>query len=115
MLILGSPIQVNTSIDSEVTPTHLTLMWSPPFLWPGERISQYSVIILATIMHCQHTITDHWINGNYSDQIVSFAQSLEIPLCTDNIDIFVSAISTSAEHLSTYHVIGQSLSSSENS
>ena len=27
--------------------THRTLMWSPPFLWPGQRIQQYNISVTS--------------------------------------------------------------------
>ena len=37
----GSPISPNPSISKNTT--HFIILWSPPFLWPGQRIQHYNV------------------------------------------------------------------------
>ena len=37
----GSPLLSNPTISKNAT--HVTLMWSPPFLWPGHRIQYYNI------------------------------------------------------------------------
>ena len=37
----GSPVSPNPSISKN--DTHLILLWSAPFLWPGQRIQQYNI------------------------------------------------------------------------
>ena len=42
----GSPISPNPSIAKN--PTHFVLLWSPPFLWPGQRIQHYNISMINT-------------------------------------------------------------------
>ena len=43
IIITGPPISPNPYLVKNAT--HLTLMWSPPFLWPGQRIQQYNISV----------------------------------------------------------------------
>ena len=40
----GSPVSPNPSISKN--DTHLILLWSPPFLWPGQRIQYYNITLI---------------------------------------------------------------------
>ena len=42
IVITGPPVSPNPLLSKN--DTHLTLMWSPPFLWPGQRIQHYNII-----------------------------------------------------------------------
>ena len=110
---LASPVAQNPTIDYERLTNHITLLWSPPFLWPGERIHHYNVIF-AIKRQC--TITNYWVNGDYSAETVSFTRRInhDIPVCTE-FEFFISAISIdTSEQLQTFNVTGWIKPSSKN-
>lgn len=76
----------------------LTLSWSPPFLWPGERILHYNVLF-TTEREC--IVAEHRVNSNYSDQVVSFTRRInynESPMCSEiKFYIFAIGIDTSVQ------------------
>ena len=43
IIFTGPPISPNPLVAKNAT--HLTLMWSPPFLWPGQRIQHYNISV----------------------------------------------------------------------
>ena len=91
--------------------THLTLLWSPPFLWPGERINHYNAFF-TTKSEC--ILTECRVNSNYSDQIVSLTiNHNKIQMCTE-FKVFVFAIGIDASKLQTFNVTGQIMPSSKN-
>ena len=91
--------------------THLTLLWSPPFLWPGERINYYNVFF-TTKGECAHT--EYRQKSNYSDQIVSLTVNHnEAQMCTE-FELFVSAIDTDSSVLQVFNVTGLIMPSSKN-
>ena len=77
-----------------VNSNHMTLQWSPPFLWPGHRIQQYEV-------HCardDENISTRYVSSSYLDEIVSLSsplsslhQSENLLLC-QNVKFNISAI-----------------------
>ena len=69
-LTVGPSILSNPSVFKNAT--HATLKWSPPFLWPGERIHQYNVSVTNKN---DESISHHLINTSFTDPIVSFSMS----------------------------------------
>ena len=93
----------------------LTLLWSPPFLWPGQRINHYNVIF---VIKGQCTITNFLVYDNYStSEIVSFTREInyeEIPLCAE-FEVLISGVSIqTSEQLQTFNVTGLIMPSSRN-
>ena len=73
----GSPISSNPSIFKNTT--HLTLMWSPPFLWAGHRIQRYNISVMSN-----RSISYHGVDTSITNQIItiSFPMSLSSLLFT---------------------------------
>ena len=67
-----SPLSVNPAI--EINDTQLTLLWSPPFLWPGQPIHYFS---LSVINNTDAITSLYRINTTFSDRIVIFALKLD--------------------------------------
>ena len=61
----GQPIFPNPCLTKNVT--HLTLMWSPPFLWPGKRIQQYNISIRN---NSDGSIQYHMLNASLTNPVV---------------------------------------------
>ena len=88
-------------------------MWSPPFLWPGQRINHYHVLF-STKREC--VLTEYRVNSSYSDQIVSRTinhSKSPILLCVE-FEVFISAIGIDASELQTFNITGQILPPSKN-
>ena len=62
----GSPISSNPSISKNAT--HLTLMWSPPFLWPGYRIQHYNI---SMTNKSDSSIAHHVVDSSVTNPIVT--------------------------------------------
>ena len=79
------------------TATHVTLMWSPPFLWPGQRIQDWNI----TVTNKNDGNTSHHIlNSSFTDPIISFSMSwsclqLSTMTCTEII-FSISPVSEAA-------------------
>ena len=95
-----SPVLPNPNI-TQTNSTHLTLLWSPPFLWPGQRINHYHVLF-TTKREC--ILTEYRVNSNYSDEIVSL--TINHPICAE-FEILVSAIGNDASELRAFNISGQ--------
>ena len=54
--ITGPPISLNPYLVKNAT--HRTLMWSPPFLWPGQRIQQYNISLFQNNERVEHRMLD---------------------------------------------------------
>ena len=91
----GLPISENPLISK--TATHVTLMWSPPFLWPGQRIQRYNITVTnKNTGNSSH----HILNSSLIDPIISFSMSisylqLSTMTCTEVI-FSISPVSESA-------------------
>ena len=108
---VGSPVTPNPTIQSNST--HITLLWSPPFLWPGKRIHHYNVFFTSKT---QYTFTYYQVNSSYNDQVVSLTKKINQneSLCTE-IVFFISAFDISAsEQLQTFITSEQIRPSSKN-
>ena len=97
IIFSGPPISENPLISK--TATHVTLMWSPPFLWPGQRIQRWNI----TVTNKNDGNTSHHImNSSFTDPIISFTMSwsylqLSTMTCTEIIYIFsISPVSEAA-------------------
>ena len=99
----GLPISENPLISK--TATHVTLMWSPPFLWPGQRIQRYNI----TVTNKNDGNSSHYIlNPSLTDPIISFSMSmsylqLNTRTCTEVI-FSISPVSESAPEMQTVNV-----------
>ena len=54
--ITGPSVSPNPFLGKNAT--HQTLMWSPPFLWPGQRIQQYNISLIQNNEIVGHHILD---------------------------------------------------------
>ena len=107
----GSPISPNPSVI-QTNKTHLTLLWSPPFLWPGQRINHYHVLF-STKREC--VLTEYRVNSSYSDQIVSLTiNHSKRPILCVEFEIYISAIGIDASELQTFNISGQIMPPSKN-
>lgn len=86
------PISPNPKLIRNTT--RLTLMWSPPFLWPGHRIEYYNVSFISSerLERAYHRIQD---NSSYENKIVSFTvdtgKAHQNELSCTNIMFIISA------------------------
>lgn len=94
------PLTSNPSVSKNST--HLTLTWSPPFLWPGHAI-QYHNISFSN--NTDGSITYHTVASVYSDGTVAYTRQIptEVLTCTE-ITFGVSAMNTSGFTLETFVV-----------
>ena len=53
--------------------THVTVTWSPPFLWPGRAIDYYMV---SFVNHSDGSINSQMVNSTFSDHVVSYTQQM---------------------------------------
>ena len=94
----GSPLTPNPTIRRNVT--HITLLWSPPFLWPGKIISYYNV----SFTDKTRGISIYYRVNYSSNEIVPFSrrihQSESLIICTE-IVFSISAIGA-LEQLRTF-------------
>ena len=105
----GSPISPNPSISKNVT--HFTLLWSPPFLWPSERIQHYKI---SVINKNDGSTAYHMVNTTSTTPVVSlsFPMSLSsLQFNTQNIlscpmtTFSISPVDgTTAEPMQTFNV-----------
>ena len=87
--ILANPKLVNNA-------THLILLWSPPFIWPGHRIAYYNISVTE---RNEGSISHYRVNSSvdHSNPTVSFANKLyrtETLMCTE-LYFCISPITTS--------------------
>ena len=103
LLTAGSPILSNPSLTNNAT--HFTLMWSPPFLWPGHRIQYY---IVSVTNRSDGNMTHHRVNTSFSDSLVTFSvRSLNTPsmLSCMGIAFSISAIDgSSSQQMQTFNI-----------
>ena len=113
LIVPGSPVSPNPSV-TQTNSTHLTLLWSPPFLWPGQRINHYHVVVLFSTKR-EYVVTEYRVNSSYSDQIVSLTinHSESQILCAE-FEVFVSAIGIDASELQTFNITGHIMPPSKN-
>ena len=98
-----SPLQTNPMLVKNTT--HVTVSWSPPFLWSGEAISHYNISFIKNMD--VETVTHHLMNHTYSDSVVSYSQEITDKLLTCAEVMFViSAVgkSSSSGTLRPYNV-----------
>ena len=70
IIIAGPPISDNPFIFKNST--HVTLMWSPSFLWPGQRIQHYNI----SVTNKNDGINSHhMVDSSLTDPAVSFLMS----------------------------------------
>ena len=76
--------------------SHLSLKWSPPYLWPGRRIQYYSVTTTANT-NGNTTVTDYnAIEAAYTDVVVMLPISYDEQMCIE-FSFEVYAVSSSNE------------------
>ena len=68
-----SPLSLNPSIFKNGT--HLILMWSPPFLWPGYRIQHYNISITNK---SDGNIAHYMVDSSVTNSIVTSSLHLNI-------------------------------------
>ena len=89
-LTIELTLSPNPSLERNTT--HLTLLWSPPFLWPGNRIQYYNITFTN---RSTGSISYSRMNSTYNDQIVTFAREIQIQICSSTeLKICISAISS---------------------
>ena len=82
----------NPSIEKNST--HITLLWSPPFLWPGRRIQYYNI---SFVNKTDGSIAYYRVNSTFSDQLVIFTRMIyQNEKCTETeIEFTISAVGVS--------------------
>ena len=98
-----SPLPANPVVITNTT--HVTLSWSPPFLWSGEAISHYDISFIRN--KDEETVTHHLMNHTYSDSVVSYSRRItdEIATCSE-VMFVITAVGKSAlsAPLKTYNI-----------
>ena len=85
--ITDLPISPNPNLVKD-NATHVTLKWSPPFLWPGQRIDYYNVSFINTT---DGNISYYRVNTSYTSSLASL--TTEIQQCTTTtLNIYITAI-----------------------
>ena len=107
---VGPPISLNPMISKNIT--HLTLLWSPPFLWPGNRTQRYNIHVSLdkTISHYYSVYASH-MNPVVSHSI-SFNSLLLPTLCMLSCieaDISISPADLSALQMSQTFFVNDSI------
>lgn len=93
-LIIESPLSSNPSIINNGT--HTVLIWSPPFLWPGEHIQYFN---LSVENKRDGSLVYHQVNYIYNESVVHFymklneSEILETLTCTE-MSFVISAVNT---------------------
>ena len=86
LLTAGPPILSNPSLTNNAT--HFTLMWSPPFLWPGHRIQYYNISITNKT---DGSMKHHRVDTSFCDSLVAFSiRSLNTPSMLSCMEIVFS-------------------------
>ena len=80
-MIAGSPILSNPSISKNAT--HHTLMWSPPFLWPGHRIQHYNVSMTNIMSNGSILIVHYRVDTSITSPIVTASFPMSWSLIND--------------------------------
>ena len=87
--LLAVPLLPNPLL--EINTSHITLAWSPPFLWPGCALRYFNV---SFTNKSDGSITYHRINNSFGKRVFSFMKTIqEEPLMCTEIIVNVSAIS----------------------
>ena len=69
-----SPISPNPSVTIQTANPSLLVKWSPPFLWPGQRINHFNI----SIRNISSDLISHRIvNTTFSDTLVTFSKFIE--------------------------------------
>ena len=105
LILLEPPITFNPTLVRNTT--HVTLLWSPPFLWPGHRINyfnvSYTMINLGSRKNAYHRI-----NGSQGRKIMSFTLDVVKPSQSELYCIYItfniSAFENLSESLQTVNV-----------
>jgi hypothetical protein len=91
------PISPNPSISQNAT--RFTLLWSPPFLWPGQRIQHYNITVtndgdgsIAYHMMVNTTSTNPLIEVPFPMSLRSFQLSLNTPKVPSCITFSISPV-----------------------
>ena len=84
--------------------THVTLTWSPPFLWPGQRIQCYNISV-STNRNDEISV-HHMMNSSFLYATVSFSLNMSYFLQSNSLTCMevlfrVSPVTESAPELMT--------------
>ena len=80
------------------------MKWSPPFLWPDHSIDFYNI----SVMNSGLIIQNYLLNASFDDALVPFTifdEDDNIESC-QVLEILLSAVSSDAQDLTTFHVNG---------
>ena len=105
LLTADSPILPNPSLMNNAS--HFTLMWSPPFLWPGHRIQYYNISV-TKFNKTDGSMKHHRVDTSFSDSLVAFSvhslNTLSMLSCI-GIVFSISAIDgSSSEQMQTFNI-----------
>ena len=105
MISIEPPITFNPTLVRNIT--HVTLLWSPPFLWPGHRIDNFNVSYTMIYLGSKKSVY-HRINGSHESKIMSFTldvvKSSQSELSCIYIMFNISAFENLFESLQTFNV-----------
>ena len=94
----------NPSIEKNST--QVSLLWSPQFLWPGQRIDYYNISFMNK-SNGNITTSYYRVNSTFSDQVFKLTKihPNDIDLCTTaEIEFKISAVSVSGHLLPIINV-----------
>ena len=76
--------------------THRTLMWSPPFLWPGQRIQLYNISVtnneIVEYRMLDTSLTNPIITVAFPKNPSLLVNTQNIPTCIPTITLSISPI-----------------------
>jgi hypothetical protein len=96
----GSPLSRNPVLEKNTT--HVTVHWSPPFLWPGQPIEYYNVSLM---LESDGSVYSQRVNSTFSDPLVSYTEQMsgESLFCT-SFTFYITAVNSSGSSLQTFNV-----------
>ena len=100
ILHADSPLSHNPVLIKNTT--HVTVSWSPPFLWPGQPIEYYSV---SLDLESKGSVFSQRVNSTFSDRIVSY--TLPMPaesLSCSSFIFYITAANSLGSVFQTYNI-----------
>lgn len=86
-----SPLSLNPTVENNNT--HITLKWSPPFLWPGRPILYFN---LSIVDWSRESPSHQIINSTFSERIVIFIFEINKSWIPENLTCTEITFSISA-------------------
>lgn len=68
---IAPPLSTNPTLEKNTT--HVTVTWSPPFLWPGHAIDHY---LVSFVNHSDGSVNSQRVNSTFSDHVLSYTKQM---------------------------------------